>query len=63
VAAITASRVEASLALGCTPLGVAYRSPEICWAISGIPMASFNAVIRLRRAPDPDHQINVNIDR
>jgi GNAT superfamily N-acetyltransferase len=58
VAAITASRVEASLALGRTPFGVAYRGPEICWAISGIPMASFNAAIRLRVAPDPDRQID-----
>jgi ribosomal protein S18 acetylase RimI-like enzyme len=57
VAAITASRVEASLALGRTPIGVAHSSPEICWAISGIPMASFNAAIRLRTAPDPDRQI------
>jgi GNAT superfamily N-acetyltransferase len=58
VAAITASRVEASLALGRTPFGVAYRGPEICWAISGIPMASFNAAIRLRVVPDPDRQID-----
>ncbi len=59
VSAITASRVEASLSLGRTPIGAAHSSPEICWAISGIPMASFNAAIRLRTGPDPDHHIDV----
>src|SRR5438270_9680773 len=58
VSAITASRVEASLSLGRTPIGSAYSSPEICWSISGIPMASFNFAIRLRRGPDPDSQID-----
>ena len=56
--AITASRVESSLSLGRTPIGVARSSPEICWAISGIPMAAFNFVIRLRRGPDTDRQID-----
>jgi len=58
VSAITASRVEAALALGRTPIGAVYSSPEICWAISGIPMASFNAAIRVRPGPAADRQIN-----
>jgi len=48
VSAITASRVEASLSLGGTPIGATGSNSEICWAISGIRMAAFNAVIRLR---------------
>src|SRR5438132_12944340 len=56
--AITASRVEASLSLGRTPIGAAHSSPEICWAISGIPMASFNATIRLKAGPYSDDQID-----
>src|SRR5207302_11047386 len=56
--AITASRVEASLSLGRTPIGSAHSSPDVCWAISGIPMAAFNFAIRLGRAPDPDSQID-----
>src|SRR5438132_7042616 len=55
--AITASRVEASLSLGRTPIGSAYSSPDICWSISGIPMASFNFAI-LRRGSDPHRQID-----
>jgi GNAT superfamily N-acetyltransferase len=39
-------------------MGAAHSSPEICWAISGIPLASFNAAIRLRAAPDPETQID-----
>src|SRR5438132_13909288 len=58
VSAIQASRVESSLSLGRTPIGVARSSPEICWAISGIPMAAFNFVSRLRSGPDPDRQID-----
>src|SRR5205823_1901262 len=58
VSAILASRVEASLSLGRTPLGAVHADSQICWAISGIPMASFNAAMRLRIAPDPDGQID-----
>jgi len=58
VSAILASRVEASLSLGRTPLGAVNAGAEICWAISGIPMASFNAAMRLRTGPDPDGQID-----
>src|SRR5437667_4395306 len=55
--AITASRVEASLSLGRTPIGSAHSSPDVCWAISGIPMAAFNFAI-LRKGSDPDPQID-----
>src|SRR5438046_7609729 len=58
VSAILASRVEASLSLGRTPLGAVHAGSEVCWAISGIPMASFNAAMRLRIGPDPDGQID-----
>src|SRR5438309_8377810 len=39
-------------------MGAAHSSPEICWAISGIPMASFNATIRLKAGPYSDDQID-----
>jgi GNAT superfamily N-acetyltransferase len=58
VAAISASRVEASLALGRTSIGVVDVTADLCRSISGIRMASFNAVFRLRSAPDPDRQID-----
>ena len=58
IAAITTSRVEASLALGTTSIGNLEASPNLCWSISGIPMASFNAVVRYRPGPDPDREID-----
>ncbi len=58
LAAITTSRVEASLALGRTSIGVVEASPDVCWSISGIPMASFNAVFQCRLGSDPERQID-----
>ena len=55
---ITTSREEASLALGRTSLGVVEAGPDLSWSISGIPMASFNAVLHCRLGPDPDRQID-----
>ena len=56
--AISTSRIEASLALGRTSLGVVEAAPDLCWSISGIPVASFNAVVRYRIGPDPDRKID-----
>ncbi|HEV3097207.1 MAG TPA: GNAT family N-acetyltransferase [Candidatus Dormibacteraeota bacterium] len=56
--AISTSRIEASLALGRTSLGVVEAGPDLCWSISGIPVASFNAVVRCLFGPYPDRQID-----
>jgi GNAT superfamily N-acetyltransferase len=56
--AISTSRIEASLALGRTSLGVVEAAPDLCWSISGIPVASFNGVVRCRIGPDPDRRID-----
>jgi GNAT superfamily N-acetyltransferase len=58
ITAITTSRLEASLALGRTRFGVVEASRNLCWSISGIPMASFNAVARCRLGADPERQID-----
>jgi hypothetical protein len=58
ISAITTSRLEASLALGRTRFGVVEAGPHLCWSISGIPMASFNAVARCRLGADPERQID-----